>query len=217
MDTGQWVVIGLSALMGVWFALGTLYNRRRGVATYRWLVSGVIYMGEISEKAWIGSSGTGARLVVGKAKAPFQRVEVILLLESREILPIWLFNRVRKKQDEIILRADLHNAPSQEVEVAHPRDRQFRALLKEKDQWVFEQLPHQERLLLAYRGPESGGGLTRLTAFLDQYRTTVHRISLRRKKPHLVIRAYLPPLQEHSVKEFFISVEQLVSSRAVSR
>ena len=102
MDLGQWIVIGLSVVMGVWFAVGSFYNRRRGIGTYRWIQSGLKRLGKISEAAWIGSSGSGARLTVGKAEAPFRRIEVVFLLESREILPLWLFNRVRNKQDEMI-------------------------------------------------------------------------------------------------------------------
>ena len=37
MDLGQWIVIGLSVLMGIWFGVGSIYNRRRGVATFHWL------------------------------------------------------------------------------------------------------------------------------------------------------------------------------------
>ena len=129
MNTGQWIAISLSALFGAWYAVGAIINRRRGVAIYRWLRTGLEQVGKISEAKWIGSSGSGARLVVDKGKKPFRRVEVVFLLESREIMPIWLFNRLRKKQDEMILKATLTQVPDQEVESGPSGDRKLKGLL----------------------------------------------------------------------------------------
>jgi hypothetical protein len=126
VETGQMVIIVISVLMGVWYVVGASINRKRGVATYQWLQAELEQIGKITEAKWIGSSGSGARLLIGSASKPFRRVEVIFLLESREIMPLWIFNRIRGKQDEMVLKANLRKVPLQEIEVARAGNRKIK-------------------------------------------------------------------------------------------
>ena len=127
METGQMVIIVISILMGVWYVVGASINRKRGVATYQWLQAELEQIGKITEAKWIGSSGSGARLLIGSASKPYRRVEVIFLLESREIMPLWIFNRIRGKQDEMVLKANLRKVPLQEIEVARAGNRKIKS------------------------------------------------------------------------------------------
>ena len=129
MNQGQIIVIVISAFMGVWFFLGSVYNRRRGMAVFNWLRSGIEQFGKLSEARWIGSSGSGARLVIGQAKSPYQRIEIVFLLESREILPLWLFNHLRGKRDEMIMKANLRSVPDQEIEIVQEGNREIEKLI----------------------------------------------------------------------------------------
>ncbi len=210
MDLGQWIVIGLSALMGLWFGVGTFYNRRRGIATYRWLQSGLQTLGKISEASWIGSSASGARLVVGNADSPFRRIEVIFLLESREILPLWLFNRLRNKQDEMILKATLRKVPTQEIELFRQGDRQARTLLAQSGKRYLEPEPLKEgfQMIRKIRGDSSL--VDGLSAFLDEYPQAIRRVSLQRKTPHIMVRVDLPPLRDGSAESFFRSMQAML-------
>lgn len=210
MDLGQWIAIGLSALMGLWFGVGTFYNRRRGIDTYRWLQSGLQSLGKVSEASWIGSSASGARLVVGGAASPFRRVEVIFLLESREILPLWVFNRIRNKQDEMILKAALRSVPAQEIEVFRRRDRQAQTLLAQSGN-----RGHQpETIGGGYQmipGLEHDSKLANgIAAFLDKYPRAIRRISFQRKTPHLMLRVDLPPLRDQAAESFFRSMQDML-------
>jgi hypothetical protein len=210
MNVGQWIVILLSALMGGWYLIGAIINRKRGMATFSWMRAGLEKLGKLSEARWIGSSGSGARLVVGQAASPFQRVEVVFLLESREILPLWIFNHVRGKRDEMIIKANLRSAPSQELEAALSGARDFRSIIASQQKKPFELLPAPQGFALARRGPQDDQGLARLNDFLGHYTGAVWRISLQRKAPHLILRANLPSLQEKPAEVFFEEVRQLV-------
>lgn len=210
MNVGQWIVIALSAVMGVWFGIASFYNRRRGIATYRWISQGLKHIGKISEQSWIGSSGTGARLVVAKADAPFHRVETVFLLESREIMPLWLFNRVRNKQDEMILKAGLRSVPVEEIEVAPDKDRQLRALLVEDQKRPFEEVAAPDGFVIAHRGRETGDEYEKLKAFVTRYPAALKRISIQRKTPHLLLRVNLPPLTQEQPEDFFDALANLV-------
>ncbi|HZD55254.1 MAG TPA: hypothetical protein VE136_00915 [Anaerolineales bacterium] len=209
MDLGQWIVIGLSILMGAWFGVGSYYNRKRGIATYHWIQGGLKRLGKISEAAWIGSASSGARLVVGNAEAPFRRIEVVFLLESREILPLWLLNRVRNKQDEMILKAGLRSAPTDQMELSRGEDHQIRAMIARSGAQSFEQLPAQKGFLLAHRGGKNSELVGRLTAFLERYSDAILRISVQRQKPNLMIRVDLPALREGSAEEFFDALHEM--------
>jgi hypothetical protein len=178
---------------------------------YRWVSSGLKCLGTVSERAWIGSASSGARLVIGQAGAPFRRVEVVFLLESLEILPLWLFNRLRKKQDELVLKAGLRKAPQQDLEVARPGDKVFKAMLAKEEKHPFVLLPPAAGFVLARRGGEGQAILARLETFLQLYSQSVTRISVSRKQPHLILRVNLPALYERPAEDFFISVSELAA------
>ena len=213
MDTGQSIAIGLSIFLGVWYVVGAIINRRRGVATYHWLRAGLEQTGKISEAKWIGSAGSGARLVVGNPGKPFRRIEVVFLLESREIMPLWLFNRIRNKQDEMILKANLRQVPIQEVESAPSGDRKLKGLLSAPGVNLnpFEAVPAPDGFGILRRGGQDEESLTALRAFLTKYNNSVFQLSLRRESPHLILRARLPSLRENPAEDLLTDLSALLS------
>ena len=104
MNIGQIIVIGLSLTLVLWFLGGTLYNRRRANQIWRWLEPGLEVLGGRVGKVWIGVSGAGLRVAVDNPSAPLRHLECIVALESRENLPLWLFERTRGKRDQLTLR-----------------------------------------------------------------------------------------------------------------
>jgi len=214
VDTGQWIAIILSGLLGAWYVAGGIINRRRGVAIYQWLRAGLERVGKISEAKWIGSSGSGARLVVGKANKPFRRVEVVFLLESREIMPIWLFNRLRKKRDEMIMKANLTQIPDQEVETGLSGARKLNDLLSDRGNKLnpFSEVSAPDGFGIIRRGMLDEERLDALREFLTKYRDAVFQFSLRRQMPHLILRVYLPSLQSIPAENFLADLSLLLSN-----
>jgi hypothetical protein len=211
MDLGQWIMIGLSAILAIWFAVGFIYNRRRGERVSRWMMAGMKFLGDISEIAWIGSSASGARMVVKEARSPFRHIEAMFLLESREILPIWLFNRIRGKSDEAIIKADFRTAPKEVLEVS-------RTNLHRREQHQHD--PNQtinasEIILHGFKITHSGrtqeGNYSKITNFLEKYGFGVNKISIHRKKPHLIVRLHLPGLLAKPPEEIFQALHEMVS------
>lgn len=215
MNQGQIIVILLSAIMGVWFFLGSIYNRRRGMAIYNWLRSGIEQFGKLSEARWIGSSGSGARLVISQAKSPFQRIEIVFLLESREILPLWIFNHLRGKRDEMIMKANLRSVPGQEIEIAREGNREMEKILSSSESKPYERFPvnfsHEAPgYIIAIHGIKDEQNLEYLEGVLQAYSNSLWRVSLQRKAPHLVLRANLPDFQNTSPEEYFSGLSKLV-------
>lgn len=212
VDAGQWIAIGLSIFLGVWFVIGGVINRRKGVATYQWLREALERIGQVTEARWIGSSGSGARMVLGRAAKPFRRVEVVFLLESREIMPLWLVNRLRDKRDEMILKATLRSVPTYQIELAREGDRKLRSFLAHDESRAFSQVPGPDGFLLARKGHVDHRQLEQLVALVDAYRPAVRQISVQRSPPHLIVRLDLLPLMERdSGATFFSDLQRWLS------
>jgi hypothetical protein len=206
-NLGQWIVSGLSVFLIVWYVLAAYFNRKRGILVYRWLRDGLKEIAQDPEVHWIGSSGSGGQLLFKNTTAPFQSIEIVFLMETRELLPLWLFNLLRNKRGEIILKTSLLTPPSQEIEVARLGDRGFPRLLALEQKQPYAQMPVLQGFQIARRGRKKSQGLPQLELFLNQYGVAVQRISLQRKSPHLVLQANLVKLMKYPAEDFFSSLQ----------
>jgi hypothetical protein len=186
MNIGQIIVIGLSLTLVLWFLGGTWYNRRRANQIWRWLEPGLEVLGGRVGKVWIGASGAGLRVAVDNPAAPLRRLECIVALESRENLPLWLFERSRGKRDQLTLRAQLRSSSQREVEAVPVGGGLDRALQAQTDApWQLTDVsPHWA---IAQRGSVREGQFEALGVFLTTYQPQLQRFSVRRAEPHLFI------------------------------
>jgi hypothetical protein len=104
VDLGQWIVIGLSALMAVWFFGASSYNRRREEDIFRWIYRGLKVFGQ-PEPLGQGSRARLSGLEVSKASDPFRSIKVMYRLERRENPPLWIFEHLQGRRDELEVRA----------------------------------------------------------------------------------------------------------------
>jgi hypothetical protein len=184
MDPGTVAVIGLSALLALWYGGGHLYNRRRGQRLFHWLKAGLGVLGGGTEAGWIGSPASGARINVRHAAPPFRRLEITLLLENREILPWWLLQRLRGRRDWLIIKATLRSPRRGEVEVVPAVGRIAQDLRRDTDlPWVWKDGPY--RLAVAYQGPGAQVQAAALQPWLEIYGPYLHRFSWRKTDPHI--------------------------------
>lgn len=203
MDLGQIIVIGLSALLLVWYVGAGTFNRRRGVVTYRWLRRGLETIGEITESRWLGTSGTGGRFVIARAKKPFRRLEAFYLLETRELLPYWLVSHLRGRRDELIIKASLRVAPNVEVEAGRDHHPEIIKLISEDHERPYEPVPAPDGFTIARRGPADDRSEKGLIDFLTEVGVSVQRVSLKRDIPHLEMRLRITPLMDTDPERFF--------------
>ncbi|RMF38906.1 MAG: hypothetical protein D6759_00330, partial [Chloroflexi bacterium] len=198
----QRIIIAIAILMALWYVGGTWYNRRRGIRTLTWLREGLQRLGGRLEMAWIGSAASGARAVVSKANPPFRQLEAIFLLESREILPLWVINRLRGRRDELIIKAQLRSPRRGEIEVVPAGSRLERSLRRdEQAPWEWEEGPYGLRI--ARRGLQGKALGQAVGAFLQDYGAALYRLSWRRSKPHLLLHLRLSGLIERPASDLF--------------
>lgn len=199
LDIGQWIVIGLSAFLFVWYLLAGTSNRNQGLITYRWLRKGLGIFGEISSAEWIGASNMGARFAVKKAKKPFRLVEAHYLLEPREFLPYWLISRLRGKRDEVLVRITLQSAPKGNLEIRRMPRREANT-------------PHDVKRIhpdfqVVHHDLEDTGLMAKVEGFLADYGSSVKRIAFRHQAPHIEIQAEIKSLVRFSAESYFEAVQ----------
>lgn len=201
LDIEQWIVIGLSFFLFVWYILIGALNRKQGIAIFRWLRNGLSELGYVSSAEWIGASNMGARLTVKKANTPFRRVEAHYLLEPREFLPYWLINRLRGKRDEVSVRLTLRIAFQGKLEIVRSPSRDV------KPRPEVEQIhPDFQVVNLDLEDTQI---ITKVKEFLAEYGPGVEKISLRHETPQIEIMVRIKILGVVPPESYFKSVQTL--------
>lgn len=208
MAIGETIAVYLGVFLLLWYGVAAYVNRRRGVRTFQWLKPGVQSLGEIAEARWMGSSGSGARLAVTKAKRPFQRLEVIFLLETRELLPLWLLNLLRGKRDTLILRAQLRSNPASEIEILPQGDRRLRSIQSEAEGEPLRYIDSMEvgGFQAAGRGSQVEQLLQMCKPLLEDLGEKVRRLSISRTAPNVILELNLSGLLETTAEDLFRSL-----------
>ncbi len=184
----QWFWIVLAVLLGLGYPIGLVLNRRLGQQAYRAWHHGLrTVVGPQVQGRWLGSASTGARLQVTRPQPPFRAFEVAFLLQTRELWPLWLVNRLRGRGDELVLRASLRHGVPVEWEIGPQRSAR-----PPQDGFVPVQglaLPAGWR---AWARP-GGGDPPRpdWQPLLRAYGPWLRGVSLRRGEPHLIVRLNL--------------------------
>lgn len=185
------LLTGLAILLVGWFALGTIWNVRRGGALMRWLQAGLPAVGERTTVRWLGS--TAVEMVIREAKAPFEKITLVIFLEPRDMPWMWIFARRTGRRDTLILRGELRGPPSVDLEAIDPAS------------WSGKDAAHALASgTLSAREPARPGGLAvygsaaalgRADALIElagKGGFAVRRLSVRRTVPHLQLHVDAP-------------------------
>jgi len=206
MDPEVIAIIGLCVFLALWYGAGHLYNRHRGQRLFRWLETGLDVLGGEREGGWLGSPASGARVNVTHAAPPFRRLEIALLLESREILLLWWFDHLRGKRDWLIIKATLRSPRRGEVEIVPAKGRTAQTLRKEQEQpWTWQEGPHS--LAIAYRGSGAQRQVAGLAPWLEAYGTYLRRFSWRKTDPHVQLQMKVAGLLATSSETFLADLQ----------
>jgi hypothetical protein len=207
MDTGQWIVILLSALFMIWFLSGTAVNRRLGDQVLRWVQAGSKQFGRLSAANRI--RGSAVQLSMKDVAAPFRRLDLIVALEPRENPPFWLYHHLDGKRDELLIQGTLRSAPKQEFELT--KHRPGRSTVQDETKASIPerlQAPSGTFTLTQSQGKDPAL-LDRLEQFLSKHSAAVQRLILKRSVPHFYIQLRLVPLLETDPEEFIEDLERL--------
>lgn len=185
------VVVALAVVMG-WFAVGLLFNLRRGNAVLRWLQAGLPLLGEKTTFRWLGSSV--AQMEIARPKSPFRSVNLMIVLAPRDVPWFWLLAALRGRRDILVFRAQLAGTPTLDFELADPASWTGRTVLSEvaRKGWVCE--TYKACRLCAPEGAIETvrRALPRLEAALSPASSSVVRLGMRAERQQIEVHVPLP-------------------------
>jgi hypothetical protein len=198
-------VVVVIAIVG-WFALGTHINVRKGHRFLEWLQEGLPLVGEKTTLRWLGSSVV--HLQIEKAREPFRRVEVLIVLEPRDVPPLWLLSRLRGRRDLLIVRTELRTVPKLQIEILDRQAWSTRAVDREvrQQQWQpvpSSNLPFQVYALTPVANPAA------LIDEAGQAGLTLVRVGVRRTNNSLEMQWLLPSQPVSAARAVFEAVQRV--------
>lgn len=207
----QYILIIVAIIIMGWFAVGMVYNLRRGDALLKWMQSGLPQIGQRTTFRWLGSSV--AELIITHAKKPFRRLETLLVLKPRDIFWMTILAQMQGREDIVIFRAHLHTAPLLDLELVDPKTWSGRNALKQVVERRWESKPYQDLQLLAPRGflDLATMGLDKLAVPMHKLSPRVARFSLRKdpSQPNLELHVPFPAYQTSDATEYFQALRDL--------
>jgi len=202
------LIVVVIVVMG-WFALGIVRNIRRGNAVLRWMQVGLPKLGERTTVRWLGSSAVD--LNIAKAKPPFRQVQLLIVLEPRDVPWFWVIAHARGRRDMLIVRGQLPTPPQYEFDLIAPSSwsESERSGRPEARQWAAE--PFGD---LSFRAPSTTRSLSRAIApdalnAARQVHPIVWRLSAHRDDPQLELHIPLPNPNKLDATQFFAAVRTL--------
>lgn len=200
------------------YGAGRWTNQRRAQYISNWLEPGLRSLGGTPSVQRVSRSAF--RFQIKNARQPFQTVTTSVVLISREVLPTWLWERVRGRQDLLITHVTFRHPPNMEVEIVDPGNElgqrgeaQAQAL-----NWPATNLSSRWRL---YYAPDTIP--SRVQGIADQLASSPFvpfRLALRRSAPHMLLSMPMPDLDRVNSKnlaDMLVKLSKLLYSPAGGR
>jgi len=202
------LVIAVIVLMG-WFAVGVIYNLRRGDALLKWMQNRLPGIGQKTTFRWLGTSV--AELVIAHAKKPFRRLETLLVFKPRDVFWMTILSYFQGRDDIVIFRAQLTTAPITDLELVDPKTWSGRDTLKQFTDRKWESKTYQSLQLLAPAGllDLAIQTLDRLALPMQKLSARYARFSLRRDTPNLELHVPFPAFRTLDARQYFEALREL--------
>ncbi|MBE3064704.1 MAG: hypothetical protein IMZ69_06765 [Spirochaetes bacterium] len=190
LGLGQWIVIGLSAVLGAWFVAGIAINRRVGRTARDWIASSLDGY-TCGEPSWVDLATAAVAMKATRPTLPLERLEAILALERRENLPLWLFQHVAGKRDSLILRATTKRKPSFEAHLIPTGEYAAIASLTQGREPPLRRSDERVGFAMFVGGDPDEQALRPFRTLVEHCKDSLVRVSLRTEKPYLLLHVRL--------------------------
>lgn len=205
MNSQTIVILAVAIFMG-WFGIGMIYNLRRGDKILKWMQDGLPLIGQRTTFRWLGSSV--AEMAIAKAKRPFHRMDVLLVLKPRDVFWMTLTALFQKRDDILIFRATLASPPLLDLELADPKTWTGREALSKAAKRNWDAADYHGLRLMAPKGLIGLATETvdRLAMPMQALSPRYIRLSLRKTAPNMEIHLPFPNPNETDAKTYFQSL-----------
>jgi hypothetical protein len=210
----QYILVAAVIIVMGWFAIGVVYNLRRGDALLKWMQHGLPSIGQKTTFRWLGTSV--AELVIAQAKKPFRRLETLLVLKPRDVFWMTILASFQGRTDIVIFRAQLTTAAPVDLELVDPNSWSGRSVLQQLADRKWESQTYHGLQLMAPAGllDLAKQTLDRLAVPMQKLSDHYVRFSLRRDTPNLEMHVPFPAYRTLEAREYFEALRGL--ARAVS-
>ena len=140
--------------------------------------------------SWMGT--TGVHLVMNAANAPFKSVEILSLMEPRDVVPLWLLSHLQGRRDIMILRGQLRRHARVEFDLLDKKSWSGKDVLRHGIAKEWSQSTLADGLLLASEGPDATMAAQQVRARLARLSPQLRRVSVRRTVPHVEVHLLAP-------------------------
>jgi hypothetical protein len=213
VDPQYILVVAVVVIMG-WFAIGVIWNLRRGDALLKWLQHGLPNIGQKTTFRWLGTSV--AELVIAHAKKPFRRLETLLVLKPRDIFWMTILAYFQGRTDIVIFRGQLTTAPQADLELIDPTSWTGRATVNQLSQRKWECRDYKEMQLWAPQGllDLASSTLDRLAIPMQNLSPRYARFSLRRdaSQSNFEVHVPFPQYRTQDAEDYFHSLRDLAGA-----
>jgi hypothetical protein len=212
--SSQTIVVILVLIFMGWFAIGMIYNLRRGDALLKWMQNGLPDIGQKTTFRWLGTSV--AELVIAHAKKPFRRLETLLFFKPRDVFWMTIAAYFQGREDIVIFRAHLNTAPVTDLELLDLKTWSGRDVQKRIRERKWESTTYQGLELMAPAGllDLATQTLDRLALPMQKFSSRYARFSLHRNAPNLELHVPFPDHRNVDAKQYFEALREL--ARAVN-
>ncbi len=210
----QYILVVAVVIVMSWFAIGVIYNLRRGDRLLKWMQAGLPDIGQKTTLRWLGTSV--AELVIAHAKRPFRRLETLLVFRPRDVFWMTILAYFQGRSDIVIFRAQLTTAPITDLDLFDPKTWSGRNVVSRLEERKWESRPYQGLQLMAPKGllDLATTTLDRLAAPMGKLSPRYARFSLRRDTPNLEVHVPFPQDRATDAHRYFEALREL--ARAVS-
>ncbi|MHB9146611.1 MAG: hypothetical protein ACYC5Y_14930 [Symbiobacteriia bacterium] len=104
-----YVVVGVSAAFFLSWLLGSMLNRRRAAKLVQTVREALPALGQGANIRWFGAGAF--QIDLGQPAPELTRVQVVGLLEARDLAFVWLYWRLRGRRDRLVVQADFRRPP----------------------------------------------------------------------------------------------------------
>jgi hypothetical protein len=211
----RYILVVAVIIVTGWFAIGILYNLRRGDRLLKWMQPGLAKIGARTTFRWLGTSV--AELGIHQAKNPFRSLDTLLVMTPRDVFWMQALAALQGRRDTLIFRGVLSTPPWLEFELADPKSWTGRTALVQPALQSWDQQDYQGLQLKAPRGSLAlvTQALDRLSAPLGKLSPRYARFSLRRSAPNFEIHLPFPSPSTTDPVEYFEALREL--ARAVGQ
>lgn len=208
MNSQMIVIIAVAVFMG-WFAIGMIYNLRRGDKVLKWMQDGLPLIGQRTTFRWLGTSV--AEMGISKTKRPFQRMDILLVLKPRDVFWMTIIALIQGRDDVLIFRAALGTAPLLDLELADPKTWSGRDALGKVTKRGWEGIDYRGMRLMAPKGllNLAQETLDRLASPMQSLSPRYVRLSLHKTAPNLEVHLPFPNPHETDANAYFRALSEL--------